>query len=169
MLDNLLDISPLNWTGIICAMIAGAIIGLERQIMGKPAGIRTSMLICIGTYIFVEIAMVVSNNTSDSSRIIGQVATGIGFLGAGVMLARDGLVYGVTSAAVIWTLAAIGVVIGSGHEFTGIKIAVLAVIILIGVDLLEDTFKALQKGVHGKLRFIVKKQAPQNDPQGGDS
>jgi len=152
MFEEIFAIEPLEWAGIFAAMLSGTIIGTERQFLGKPVGIRTSMLICIGTYIFVAISNSVTNSTTDPSRIIGQVVTGIGFLGAGVMLSRDGLVYGVTSAAAIWMLAAIGVTIGSHHYLTGIRLAVLAVIILVGVDLLEDTFKALQKGVHSKLR-----------------
>jgi len=153
MFEEIFAIEPLEWAGIFAAMLSGTIIGTERQFLGKPVGIRTSMLICIGTYIFVAISNSVTNSTTDPSRIIGQVVTGIGFLGAGVMLSRDGLVYGVTSAAAIWMLAAIGVTIGSHHYLTGIRLAVLAVIILVGVDLLEDTFKALQKGVHSKLRL----------------
>jgi len=163
MLDSLLDVAPLTWTGLLYAMAAGAIIEMEHQIMGKPAGMRTSMLICIGTYVFVAISSAVSNDATDPSRIIGQVVTGIGFLGAGVMLARDGLVYGVTSAAVIWILAAIGVLIDTDQELAGVKVALLTVLILIGIDLLEDSFKALQKGVHSKILPKIKKQTPVND------
>ena len=151
MLADMLNVAPLSWTGILYAMAAGAIIGLERQIMGKPAGMRTSMLICLGTYVFVAISISISTQVTDPSRIIGQVVTGIGFLGAGVMLSRDGLVYGVTSAAVIWILASIGVLIGSGQELVGVKIAALCVMILVGIDLLEDSIKSLQRGVHSKL------------------
>ena len=151
--SSLFDISPLAWSGLLCAIISGAIIGLERQIMGKPAGIRTSALICVGTYIFVAAGHALTLEEGDPTRIIGQVVTGIGFLGAGVMLTRDGLVFGVTSAAVIWTLAAIGVMIGLGHELIGVKLAVLVVLILIGVDLLEHSFQALRRGVHKHITF----------------
>lgn len=150
---TLFDIAPLTWLGLGCTMLSGTIVGLERQIMGKPAGIRTSILICLGTYVFVVVGNAITTETGDPSRIIGQVVTGIGFLGAGVMITRDGLVHGITSAAVIWTLAAIGVMIGSGYVFAGVKLAILTVIILIGVDLLEDSFKALRRGVHKTVRF----------------
>jgi len=115
---------------------------------GKPVGMRTSALICIGTYVFVAIARTVSNDSTDPSRIIGQVVTGIGFLGAGVILARHGAIVGVTSAAAIWVLAAIGVVIGLGYPWLGVKLAVLTVAILAGVDILERCSKLLQSGVH---------------------
>jgi putative Mg2+ transporter-C (MgtC) family protein len=156
MPDALFSIEPLSWAGILCAMLSGGIIGTERQVMGKPAGIRTSMLICVGTYAYVAISNSVATDITDHSRVIGQVITGIGFLGAGVMLSRDGLVYGVTSAATIWVLAAIGVTIASGFNMTGIKLAVLTIAILLGMDMLENTFKTLQKGVHAKLIFRKK-------------
>ena len=151
MLEELLSIEPLHWLGLLSAMLSGAIIGLERQMLGKPVGMRTGMLICVGTYVFVALSNSISTGATDPSRIIGQVVTGIGFLGAGVMLSRDGLVFGVTSASAIWMLAAVGVVIGCEHHLTGIKLAILAVVILVGVDMLESSFKAMRRGVHAKF------------------
>jgi putative Mg2+ transporter-C (MgtC) family protein len=148
---NVLDINPLTWEGLLCCFLSGLIIGLERQLRGKPVGMRTSALICIGTYVFVAIAIHVSNTVTDPSRIIGQVVTGIGFLGAGVILARQGAIVGVTSAAAVWVLAAIGVVIGVGDCWLGIKLAVLTVVVLAGVGFVETRFESLQKGVHGNL------------------
>jgi putative Mg2+ transporter-C (MgtC) family protein len=150
-LDLVLSIAPLSWPGAVCAMISAAIIGLERQLLGKPVGIRTSTLICLGTYVFIAISNHVMRDVTDPSRIIGQAITGIGFLGAGVMMSRDGAVVGVTSAACIWMLAAIGVVIGEGEPLLGVKLAVLSVIVLVGVDMAEASFKWLQRGVHRRL------------------
>ena len=152
MLDDILTIAPLSWVGILSAMACGAIIGLERQIFGKPIGIRTSMLICLSTYIFVSVANAAGSEVTDPSRVIGQIITGVGFLGAGVMMSRNGIVIGVTSAASIWILAAIGVTIASGYHATGIKLAVLGVIVLLGVELIENTFGAMRQGVHAKLK-----------------
>lgn len=157
MMDSLFDIAPLRWPAVLCAMISGTIIGFERQLLGKPVGIRTSILICLGSYTFVTVSNSVADESTGPSRIIGQVVTGIGFLGAGVMLARDGLVVGVTSAAAIWILAAIGVTIASMYYWTGVKIAILGVVILVGIDMLEHTFAALQKGVHAKLISKLRK------------
>ena len=147
---SLFDIYPLTWQGLLCCFLSGAIVGLERQLRGKPVGVRTSTLICTGTYIFVAISHCVATGVTDPSRIIGQVVTGIGFLGAGVILTRQGVVVGVTSASAIWVLAAIGVVIGLGFPWLGVKLAVLTVIVLVGVDLLETQFESLQRGVHSK-------------------
>lgn len=149
---NIFDINPLTWEGLVCCFLAGVIIGLERQLRGKPVGVRTSALICTGTYVFIAMARAVSSDATDPSRIVGQVVTGIGFLGAGVILTRQGAVLGVTSASAIWVLAAIGTTIGLGFPWLGVKLAVLAVIILVGVDVLETRVEALQRGVHSRLQ-----------------
>lgn len=151
------SVSPLEWAGIFCAIGSGMVIGAERQILGKPVGIRTAALISLGTYLFVAISQNVLNSDGDPSRVIGQIVTGIGFLGAGVMFNKDGLVVGVTSAASIWGLAAIGVIIGSGHYITGVKLSILIVILLVGLDIIEGSFKFMQRGVHKKIISIKKK------------
>lgn len=144
------ELGPYSWEGIGTALLCGAIVGLERQVRGKPVGIRTSALITIGTYMFLAGGVSVLSETGDPSRIIGQIITGIGFLGAGVMLARDGVVVGVTSAATIWALAGIGIAVGLGMYSVGIVLSLVIVGVLLGVDLLEDTFQSLTKGVHRK-------------------
>jgi putative Mg2+ transporter-C (MgtC) family protein len=149
---TLLSIAPLEWAGVLTTILAGAIIGLERQIRGKPIGIRTAALICLGTYVFIAMSVSVGNGVTDPSRVIGQVITGIGFLGAGVILSRDGMVLGVTSAAAIWVLAAIGVMIGLDKYGPALLVAVVVVLVLVGVDVLENSFHSLRKGVHQSIR-----------------
>lgn len=158
-LDMLLDVAPFDWAAIGTSLLCGSIIGMERQLRGKPVGIRTSSLITLGTYIFIAASLFASSHISgpekvvtDPSRIIGQVITGIGFLGAGVMLARDGFVLGVTSAATIWALASIGVVIAIGYNLVAIKLSLVVIAVLVGVDLLEDYSQAFTRGVHKKYR-----------------
>lgn len=145
-----ISIAPLTWSAVGTSILCGALIGLERQIRGKPVGIRTSSLIVLGTYLFVIVGSLVASEESDPSRIIGQVVTGIGFLGAGVMLARDGVVVGVTSAATIWALAAIGVVVAMVSELIAIKLSLLVVLILYGVDIFESYSGKLTRGVHAR-------------------
>lgn len=153
----LLSIEPLSWPEIGTAMACGTILGFERQLKGKPAGMRTSVLICLGTYIFVKLGSSVADDSTGAVRAIGQVITGIGFLGAGVILARDGILQGVTSAAVIWILAALGAAIGRGYCATSIVITLLVVGVLTGVDQLERSFSSLRIGVHAK---IIKRKSP---------
>jgi len=158
-MEALLSIAPFDWPAVGTSLLCGTIIGMERQLRGKPVGIRTSSLITLGTYIFVAASLAISASlagpekvVTDPSRIIGQVITGIGFLGAGVMLARDGVVLGVTSAATIWALAAIGVCIAIGYNLVAIKLSLVVIGVLVGVDLLEDYSQAFTRGVHKKYQ-----------------
>lgn len=150
--EEIINIDPYRWDAIFTAIFCGTIIGLERQLRGKPVGIRTSSLIVLGTYLFLATAFMLKGDIVDPSRVVGQVITGIGFLGAGVMLAKDGAVVGVTSAATIWVLAAVGVMISTGNHLNAIRISVLVVLILYGVDLLEAHTKSFSKGVHNKVK-----------------
>ncbi|MCQ8876911.1 MgtC/SapB family protein [Pseudoalteromonas shioyasakiensis] len=156
-LFEFVDVSPYSWSAIGTAAFCGALIGAERQLRGKPVGIRTSVLIILGTYLFLASAFMLHGDVIDHSRVVGQIITGIGFLGAGVMLAKDGAVVGVTSAATIWVLAAIGVMIATEHLAAAIKLSVLVVGILYGVDVLEAQFKSLSKGVHRQVKNYSKR------------
>ena len=148
--NDLLSVSPYDWPSIGASVFCGVIVGLERQLRGKPVGVRTSSLITLGTYLFIHSTLLLAPGESDPARVIGQVITGIGFLGAGVMMARDGAVIGVTSAATIWVLAAIGVAISLGYLWQSVKLAILTVAILYGVELLEQNTKAFSRGVHAR-------------------
>ena len=153
MLENIFNIYPFNWTSMGTALLCGTMIGLERQLRGKPVGIRTSSMIILGTYVFVHMALSIKSGTLDPSRVIGQVITGVGFLGAGVMLVRNGSVVGVTSAATIWVLAGVGVIIAQGFLLTAIKVSLLIVFILYFVELLERRSKLFRRGVHRKYNL----------------
>lgn len=137
-------IEPISLKACLIAILCGFVVGLERQWSGKVAGIRTSILICLAATIFVSLAQYYQPGAG-TVRVIGQIVTGVGFLGAGVILSKDGLVRGVTSAAVIWVLAAVGCLIGLGHHSTAIWISVLAVIILVGLNYFEDLLDKFKK------------------------
>ncbi|MBN2185616.1 MAG: MgtC/SapB family protein [Candidatus Krumholzibacteriota bacterium] len=134
------------WVAVAVACFCGAAIGVERQLRGKPAGIRTSMLICLGTMVFVSLGRDVVSPTGDGTRVLGQVVTGVGFIGAGVMLAREGLIRGVTSASVIWILAAIGALAGFGRHWAAIAVALVVLAVLSGVQYLEHVIVHLKPG-----------------------
>ena len=138
--------TPLFWQSLGTALLCGGLIGIERQLRGKAAGIRTSILICLGTSIFVEIGTSIDAPHVDPTRVIAQITSGIGFLGGGVILARKGLLTGVTTAAVIWVLAALGGLIGFGHLRAAIVLTLVTLAVLIGVELLEGMFRRLQQG-----------------------
>ncbi len=130
------------------AVLCGAIVGIERQLRGKAIGIRTSILICLGTQVFIRLSTELAEPSPivDPTRVLGQVVTGIGFLGAGVILAKGGAITGVTSAAVVWMLAAIGSTIGVGRPIEAFTLSMLVVVVLIGVRMLERAFKRLGGG-----------------------
>ena len=136
------------WTVIGVAILCGGVVGFERQVRGKPAGVRTSILVCLGTAVFLHMAASVAGPNTDPTRVLGQLVTGIGFLGAGVMFSHEGTVTGVTTAAVIWVLAAIGATIGLGHFLGAIALSLVTVGILVGVELLESSAKWLTRGAH---------------------
>ncbi len=134
-------------TSVVC----GAIVGIERQLRGKAIGIRTSILICLATQVFMHLSTTLSieDVSIDPTRVLGQIVTGVGFLGAGVILAKGGSITGVTSAAVVWMLAAIGSTIGVGRPFEALVLASLVVGILIVVRALESAFMRLRSGSEG--------------------
>jgi putative Mg2+ transporter-C (MgtC) family protein len=138
--------APEFWLRLGTAILCGGIVGLERQLRGKAAGIRTSILICLGTQLFVALGASFAGERVDPTRVLGQVVTGIGFVGGGVILAREGAITGVTSAAVIWVLAALGSLIGLGHLRAAIVLTLVTVGVLTGVELLESMFRRLREG-----------------------
>ena len=101
-----------NLVRVIMAMIFGGIIGLERELRDKPAGFRTIILICLGACIFTILSQVIGGPDRNNTRIAAQIVTGIGFLGAGAILRDRGSVFGLTTAATIWAVAAIGMSTG---------------------------------------------------------
>jgi putative Mg2+ transporter-C (MgtC) family protein len=102
---------------LVFAAMCGAIIGLERELSGKPAGLRTTILICVGSCLFVILSYDIAkdaagNLINDPGRIAAQIVTGIGFLGAGAIIQSRGHVVGLTTAATIWVTASIGMAAG---------------------------------------------------------
>jgi putative Mg2+ transporter-C (MgtC) family protein len=138
------------WLALGVAVLCSTVVGLERQVRGKPVGVRTSILICVSTFVFVHLGASFGGERADPTRVLGQVVTGVGFLGAGVILSRGGVVTGVTTAAVIWILAAIGATIGFGQFMAAGAFSLLTVAVLVGVDLLEATFRRLRSGEYAR-------------------
>ncbi len=127
------------WVRLLAGIVCGGVIGLERQIRGKASGIRTSIMICLGTSVFVSLGATAAR--ADPTRVLGQVVTGIGFLGAGVILTREGRILGVTTAALIWVTAAIGSVIGFGYIKSALVLTALTIAILLGIEYLEEVLE----------------------------
>src|SRR5216117_1744071 len=119
------------------ATLFGGAIGLERELGGKPAGLRTNILICIGSVLYTKLSVSLAGGNADPTRIAAQIVTGVGFIGAGTILHARGAVVGLTSAATIWVVAAIGVALGSGYYLEGVGTTLAVVIVLAGLGRVE--------------------------------
>jgi putative Mg2+ transporter-C (MgtC) family protein len=125
---------------LVLAAVLGGVIGFQREWTGKEAGLRTNMLICLGSALFTVLS-VYAFPGSDPSRIAAGIATGIGFIGAGVILHRSGgSVVGLTSAATIFAVAGIGMAAGTGRYW----LSVGATLITLGVLLLPHIHRVFK-------------------------
>ena len=109
----------------------GSVMGLERELAGKMAGLRTHLLVCLGAALFTLVSIYAFEASSDTSRVAAGVVTGIGFLGAGAIIHRDGgIVAGLTTAASIWMVAAVGVAAAAGLYWIAVVATFFALIVL---------------------------------------
>ena len=131
---------------ILIATVCGLIIGYDREIKQKVAGIRTNILICVGCTILTSISFYLakSNPMIDPTRIIGQIITGIGFLGAGVIMKHDDKIVGVTTAAFIWVASAMGILVASIDSF------LLPITLTIGLLLTSRFFEKIENFIKPK-------------------
>jgi len=135
---------------IFTGFILGGLIGLDREKKNKSAGIKTNMLICIGATLYTAMSIILQKETggiSDPNRVAAQVVSGIGFLGAGAIIQGKGSVIGLTTAATIWVVAAIGVCIGTGYPFVATIFTVTILAVLKVLDPLYNLFE-LKKAYH---------------------
>ncbi len=124
------------------AALCGSIIGLERELKGKAAGIRTNAMICMGATLYMLFSEIIMTQhpgmSTDYTRIGGQVVVGMGFIGAGAIIQSQGHIIGLTTAATLWVVAAIGLIIGSGYPLVGLIITFFVIVLLVGVGKLES-------------------------------
>lgn len=122
------------------SFLAGGIIGLERERHTSPAGLRTHILICTGSTLLMLLSLHVAGPNGDPARIAAQVVSGIGFLGAGAILRYGTTVQGLTSAASIWSVAALGLAVGAGYIPAAALFLLLLLLSLITLNILEERF-----------------------------
>ncbi|MDZ4225008.1 MAG: MgtC/SapB family protein [bacterium] len=157
---------PIHWlVKIGMSVLCGAIFGLERELNRKAAGLRTNVLICMGATLYMLLSDLILSQSptlgGDATRIAGQVVVGMGFIGGGAIIQSRGQVIGLTTAAVMWVVAAIGLVIGAGFPLLGLIVTVFAVIMMILVGKLEYSLM-------GKCRFSMVKVSFRDDPKTWD-
>jgi len=117
---------------LLLAAGLGAAIGLEREFRRKPAGLRTNILIALGSALFTTMSIQLAHNGGTPDRITAQIVTGIGFLGAGAIMRHRESVHGMTTAATIWVNAAVGVAAGAG-EYTMASLATLITLVVLAL------------------------------------
>jgi putative Mg2+ transporter-C (MgtC) family protein len=140
---------------LVMAAVLGSVVGIERERLNWVAGLRTHMLVCVGSALFMIVSFcgfadVLRNEhvALDPSRIAAQVVSGIGFLGAGTIVLRSKVVRGLTTAASLWTVAAVGLAVGGGLYVAAITATGLIVLILAGLKPIE------------RRLFLARRQGP---------
>lgn len=128
------------WRLVLAAGL-GAAIGLEREYRQKPAGLRTNILIAVGSALFTIMSLAMTGRDGDPGRIAAQVVTGIGFLGGGAIMRNRDTVHGMTTAATIWVNAAIGVAAGTGQYSLATFTTALTLIVLVVLPPIEVYFE----------------------------
>ncbi|MBA7649460.1 Protein SrpB [subsurface metagenome] len=138
---------PDDVISIILAAFLGAAVGLERELSGKSAGLRTNILICLGAAIFTIISKRMVDVTEGSTtRIAAQILTGVGFLGAGALIQDRRGVHGLTTAATIWLVASIGMACGAGfHDLAAISTLIVIVVLAGLLRLAKPLARYVQK------------------------
>jgi len=145
---------------LLLATLLGGAIGFEREIAGKPAGLRTNILICVGAALFTHLSINIAQigftpdgrPYGDTTRIAAQIVSGIGFLGAGAILHAHGAVVGLTTAATIWVVAAVGAAIGAGAYVEGVGTSVLIILVLVGLRPVERNLLNRRRKVNATIR-----------------
>jgi putative Mg2+ transporter-C (MgtC) family protein len=152
----MVNFQPLDWEILIkiaLAALLGAIVGLERVWGGHPAGLRTNMLIAISSCVFTILSIEgfpLRGASQDTARVAAQIVTGVGFLGAGALLQAKGHVRGLTTAASIWLVAAIGMAVGTGFYSIAVFTTLLSAALLV---LLAPASRRLEQQARERARM----------------
>ena len=142
-----LEVAPIvtqSLLRLIAAAVLGGLIGLERELKHKPAGLRTNMFICFGSAMFTLLSdQLASNYGGDHTRIAAQIIPGIGFIGAGSILHARNNITGLTTAATLFVVAGVGMAAGGGLYYTAAFATLVIIICLYGLGRFEQRFKPL--------------------------
>jgi len=151
---------------LLLAAVLGGVVGLEREVHGRPAGVRTYLLLCMGSalimvvseFLFLKFEGQGDLLKSDPGRIAAQAVTGIGFLGAGVIMHARESIRGLTTAAGVWVACAVGLAVGAGFYLFGSAVTALTLISLVGIKAFEQHLK---KDWYKEMTVVSKDEAGQ--------
>ena len=162
-----ITLRSLSWSTagqVMLAAALGGVIGIEREWRGRPAGFRTNILIAIGSCLFTILSIdgfpLNGSTAQDSARVAAQIVSGVGFLGAGALLQTRNKTKGMTTAATIWLVAAIGMAVGTESYFLAIFTTLLTAAVL---QLLRPVSKLVEH--EGKLHKQVREEEPAPDEE----
>ena len=160
------------------SLLCGGLIGLERELKNKPAGIKTNILICMGAALYTSVSVLIASTYAgtdhygDPARISAQIVSGIGFLGGGTIIQARGTILGLTTAATIWVVAAIGLCIGIGHADIALLFSISVVLVLVATNFFEDRVlgrslsfasEIVVQDPDGKVRTAINQALARND------
>ncbi len=150
---------------ICAAVVLGGLIGLEREWHGRPAGLRTHILVAVGSCLVMLVSMYGFTNmgmTTDPARLSAQVVSGIGFLGAGAIIRDKGGVTGITTASTIWLVGMIGLACGNGYYIGALAATIISLVTLVMLRVIEraishhiTSFEVIGNAEHPLLKEIV--------------
>lgn len=141
---------------LIFALFIGSIIGIEREYRSKSAGLRTMILVCLGSCLFTILSIRIGGQFTPD-RIAANIVTGIGFLGAGVIFKEDNKVTGITTATTIWMVAALGMAVGAGHFQAATVALIIVMIVLIILVYLQKQIESLNQLRNYRIVYNYKK------------
>lgn len=163
---------------VIMAIVCGGLVGFERELKNKPAGLKTNILICLGSTLYTIISLLLAQSfesvsfRGDPARVAAQIVPGIGFIGAGAIMQSRATVIGLTTAATIWVVAAIGMCIGCGYPLVGFVFTMTVLFTLLAIDKFEAKFIG-RSGAHaleiafedddGQIRSQINQVMANND------
>lgn len=157
---------------LICSIILGFSLGLERELTNKQAGLRTHIFVCLGSCVFTllsiygfptfavgdNVILAQATGIRDTSRVAAQIVTGIGFIGAGTVMKNGSSVHGLTTASTLWIAAAVGMACGTGNFSIAIFTTILSVLVLISIKWIEKNLLAKRKIRNKRLKLSLKCQ-----------
>lgn len=149
------------------AALLGATIGLDRELRGHAAGLRTNILVCTAAAVFADVSIhgFAELRGYDPSRVAADVVSGIGFLGAGAIFAMGGRPRGLTTAAALWASAAVGLTVGVGRWQVGVGLVLLSLVVLVAVDWLGNRLLPERRTVVRDTYLVLRDPVRVNDVQ----
>lgn len=144
---------------LLLSALAGGSIGIEREVSNRPAGLRTHILVSVGSTLIMLVSVYGFNGYGDPARLAAQVVSGVGFLGAGTIMRTGNSIKGLTTAASLWVCSGIGLAIGAGYYLGGIVTAAIVLLSLVSLQTVEQrvnksSFKNIQIEAYERAGLI---------------